>query len=439
MRISSHHIKFLPLLLLVLLAFLPREAAAETYYVSQTGNDADSGTIQRPWSTLQHAADRLAPGETVIVLSGTYAGFNMFRSGSPGHPITFSARPGVLVNTAAVGTHRSRINIENASYIVIEGFEVVGTNNQTNSKEGIRITGPQDGSAGHITIRRNHIHHNGDRNILTGFVSYLVIEDNIADHAAEEHGIYVSNSADTHVIRGNLVYSNARSGIQINADGSDGGDGVITDAVIENNIIYDNGNGSIVDFGNGPVVASGGGSAINLDGVQRSIIQNNLLYDNHASGISLYQIDGSEPSYDNLVVNNIIINADNGRWALNVQNGSSRNTARGNILSSSNPLGGAINIDSPSLVDFDSDDNVVESYFAIDDVVIDLPGWRSRTGNDEHSVAVTWSGLESLLDFERFKRDTMRLCTQGPHPALSCLDALDRRRTPATLPRLLPR
>ena len=439
MRASPHHVRLVPLLLCVSLGLAPRRAASETYYVSQSGNDADAGTIRRPWSTLQHAADRVMPSDTVIVLSGVYAGFNVFRSGTPGHPITFSARPGVLVNIAAAGTHRSRINLENASYVVIEGFEIVGTNNQTNSKEGIRIIGPQDGSAGHITIRRNHIHHNGDRNILTGFVSHLVIEDNIAHHAAEEHGIYVSNSADTHVIRGNLVYANARSGIQINADLSEGGDGVVTDAVIEGNVIYGNGDGGIVDYGNGPVVASGGGSAINLDGVQRSIIRNNLLYDNHASGISLYRIDGGEPSHDNLVVDNIIINADNARWALNIQDGSSRNTVRDNMLFSRNPLSGAIRIDSPSLVGFDSDDNVVENYFAIDEVAVDVWQWRSRTGADEHSVAVTWTGLEALLDFERFERDTMPRCTQGLHPALSCLVALDRGRTPANTPRPLPR
>jgi len=405
MRISPHCIRLLPVLLLVWLALVPRQAAADTYYVSQTGDDADAGTIRRPWATIQHAADRAAPGDTVVVQRGIYAGFNVFRSGAPGHPIIFSARPGVLVNTAAAGTHRSRINLENASYIVIEGFEIVGTNNQTNSKEGIRIIGPQDGSAGHITIRRNHIHHNGDRNILTGFVSHLTIENNVVHHAAEEHGIYVSNSADTHLIRGNLVYSNARSGIQINADLSEGGDGVITDAVIEDNIIYNNGDGGIVDFGNGPVVASGGGSAINLDGVQRSTIQNNLLYDNHASGISLYRIDGGEPSHDNLVINNIIVNADNGRWALNIQDASSRNTARDNILFSKNPLTGAINVDSPSLVDLDSDDNVVENYLAIDKVAIDLREWRSRTENDTHSAAVTWTRLAALVDFSRFEGD----------------------------------
>ena len=382
------------LLFVPLAAIAPHRAAAETYYVSQTGNDADPGSIQHPWSTLQHAADLLEPGDTVIVLPGTYAGFNVFKSGSPGHPITFTAGPGVLVNTASAGPRRSRINMFDASYIVIEGFEIVGTNNQTNSKEGIRIDGTPGGPTSHITIRRNHIHHNGDRNILTGFVSHLTIENNVAHHAAQEHGIYVSNSADTHVIRGNLVYANAASGIQINGDVSLGGDGVISDTIVENNILYDNGGGGIVDLGNGPVVAPGGGSAINLDGVQRSIIQNNLLYDNHASGISLYRIDGGEPSHDNLVTNNVVINAEDGRWALNIQSGSCRNSAAQNTLFSKNPLSGAIRIDSPSLVDFDSDHNVLENGFEVDGVVIDLAQWRTLTGNDTHSLAVSLRELE---------------------------------------------
>ena len=43
-------------------------------------------------------------------------------------------------------------------------------------------------------------------------------------------------------------------------------------------MIYDNGRG--------------GGSGINCDGVQNSLIRNNLIYNTHASGISLYRIDG---------------------------------------------------------------------------------------------------------------------------------------------------
>ena len=54
---------------------------------------------------------------------------------------------------------------------------------------------------------------------------------------------------------------------------------IISFALVERNIIYENG--------------VGGGSGINCDGVSDSIFRNNLLYNNHASGISLYGIDGA--------------------------------------------------------------------------------------------------------------------------------------------------
>ncbi|HWM87150.1 MAG TPA: right-handed parallel beta-helix repeat-containing protein [Kofleriaceae bacterium] len=370
-------------------------AAADTYFVGPGGRDCDAGTARRPWSTLQHAADRVGPGDTVIVLPGTYAGFNLVTSGSEGRPIRFSARRGAVIDRAASGEHRSRINLDGVSHVVIEGFEIVGTSDQSESKEGIRVIGPGDGSAGHITIRRNHVHHNGDRNILTGFVSNLTIEHNVAHHAHQEHGIYVSNSADDHVIRGNVVYGNAASGIQVNADASLGGDGVITGVLIEDNLVHDNGaGGGWVNLGKGPVRARGGGSAINLDGVQRSIVRGNLLLDNHASGISLYRIDGGQPSHGNLVTHNIIVNARDGRWALNIQDGSSGNTVRNNLLFSRHPLNGAIRIDARSLVNLASDDNIVEDGFAIDDRVIDLASWRRRTGDDHRSIT---PGLPGFL------------------------------------------
>ena len=55
----------------------------------------------------------------------------------------------------------------------------------------------------------------------------------------------------------------------MNGDVSLGGDGIISNALVENNVIYDNG--------------LGGGSGINCDGVQDSVIRNNLIYNAHAS------------------------------------------------------------------------------------------------------------------------------------------------------------
>ena len=158
----------------------------------------------------------------------------------------------------------------------------------------------------------------------------------------------------------------------MNGDLSQGGDGIISGALVSGNIIFDNG--------------TGGGSGINMDGVQNSRIENNLIYDNHSSGISLYRIDGGGGSNGNVVVNNTIHIANNGRWALNIKDGSTGNTAFNNILVSQHPTYGAIDIDAESRTGFVSDYNVVKDRFSNDDSFISLAAWRSQTGQDLHSI-----------------------------------------------------
>src|SRR5262245_27414508 len=63
--------------------------AQETYFVappSSGGSDSNPGSSAAPWATLQHAADRVTAGDTVIVRAGTYAGFNVGEphTGTPG-------------------------------------------------------------------------------------------------------------------------------------------------------------------------------------------------------------------------------------------------------------------------------------------------------------------------------------------------------------------
>jgi hypothetical protein len=48
------------------------EPPAGAYYVSTDGDDANFGSIAQPWRTIQHAADTVASGDTVIVKTGTY-------------------------------------------------------------------------------------------------------------------------------------------------------------------------------------------------------------------------------------------------------------------------------------------------------------------------------------------------------------------------------
>jgi hypothetical protein len=166
----------------------------------------------------------------------------------------------------------------------------------------------------------------------------------------------------------------------MNGDLSQGGNGLITGARIEGNTIYGNG--------------KNGGSGINCDGVQSSLIRNNLLYDNHASGISLYRIDAAAGAKNNLVVNNTIRMASDGRWAVNIKNGSTGNTVSNNILLHDGPRG-AINTVPDSLSGFVSDHNAVTDRFSKDDgeSFLTLAQWRSATGQDENSFVADPAAL----------------------------------------------
>src|SRR5262245_17456489 len=189
-----------------------------------------------------------------------------------------------------------------------------------------------------------------------------------------EHGIYVSNSGDRPAIRKNVVFGNRANGIHMNGDVSQGGDGIISGALVEDNTIFDNG--------------LGGGSGINCDGVQNSIFRNNLLYNNHASGISLYQIDAGEPARDNQVLNNTIVMASDARWAINIQNASTGNVLRNNTLFNQQSFRGSVAISADSLPGFVSDTNAVMDRFSIDggDTRIGLAAWRAATGQDQSSI-----------------------------------------------------
>ncbi len=78
------------------------------YVVSPTGSDTNPGTPDLPWATLQHAADSVAPGDSVTVLPGQYSGFQLSTSGTADQPISFAAASGVVIN-APIPTRRMEL------------------------------------------------------------------------------------------------------------------------------------------------------------------------------------------------------------------------------------------------------------------------------------------------------------------------------------------
>jgi hypothetical protein len=352
------------------LVLVPDVPAADRW-VKNGGNDAQDGlSTATAWATLGHAADVVNPGDTVHVLDGSYQGFYLSRSGAPGSPITFQAEGSNVRITADNGTTPDGINVEGAAHVVIDGFVV-----DDRTRAGIRVALSQ-----FVTVRHCHTGHNGRWGIFSGFADDFTIEDNETHHSQAEHGIYVSNSGDRPVIRRNVSHDNHANGIHMNGDVSQGGDGLISGALVEQNAIYGNG--------------VGGGSGINMDGVTDSVVRNNLLYDNHASGISLYQIDGATGSRRNVVVNNSIVNAADGRWCVNINGGSTNNTVLNNVLYNYHSFRGAVTVDASSRPGLVSDYNAVISRFSTDDgdTVIGLAAWQAL-GYDTHSFVSTPAAL----------------------------------------------
>ncbi len=111
------------------------------------------------------------------------------------------------------------INLENADYIEVNGVRVIDQ-----PRNGIRLV-----FADNCIVRNTYCDNNFERGIFTGFTDDILLEYNECLNSIDEHGIYVSNSSDRSIIRFNICHHNNRGGIQINADGSQGGDGISTD------------------------------------------------------------------------------------------------------------------------------------------------------------------------------------------------------------------
>ncbi len=86
-------------LFIVLVLIMPCPCLAIDYFVStNSGNDNNPGTIQKPFQTIQKAANIMKAGDTCIVRAGTYREtIKVRKSGEPGKPIRFIAAQGEKV------------------------------------------------------------------------------------------------------------------------------------------------------------------------------------------------------------------------------------------------------------------------------------------------------------------------------------------------------
>ena len=145
-------------------------AHAADYYVKNGGNDAADGlSPATAWATLPRRR-QVAPGDTVHVADGNYQGFDLTRSGTAGDRRSRSSPTGSAAQiTADNGATPDGINVEDAAYVVIDGFIVEQPHARRHPRRRLATTSRS------ATARAGN---NGRWGIFTGFVDDLTIENN---------------------------------------------------------------------------------------------------------------------------------------------------------------------------------------------------------------------------------------------------------------------
>ena len=206
--------------------------AAACRYVAVNGNDANAGTKTAPWRTIQHAADVMNPGDTVIVNDGVYTGganvVTITRSGTAAAWFVFRAanRWGAIIDGQ---NNSSTTGFEiNGNYVRVEGFEVRNT-----SRYAMETYGGREDIAGNhdVVLVQNHLHDVG--HICTGSTGGIVgvsaYSDNLTIERNVIHDIGRLGPGEQGCVEPNANWQNHDHGIY---------NGVGNNVVVRNNVFY---------------------------------------------------------------------------------------------------------------------------------------------------------------------------------------------------------
>ena len=326
----------------------------KTYVVSPGGDDNAAGDEANPLRTLQAAADKVEPGDTVLVRSGTYGGKGetiplvIRHGGTADNWVRFAGYPGddrPLIEFDAI----RGIKVEGVSYVVVEGFELDGRSDEVDPDAalehaesfegedhtqqeffgvGIRI-GTAEGQAvfpHHIILRDNVIHDTSGGGIASARGDYLLIEDNevyrtsfYTPWGGSGISVWQNHNHDDRtdvyrvVIQNNLSYDNDnRVPFWILGDFSDG-NGIIVDALrnTQEEIAKDGYdepyNGYVLVRGN--KLWNNGGRGVNIYESDRIDVTGNTLFKNGRRDNIENEIEFGR-ARDVAVVGNIIVPAD---------------------------------------------------------------------------------------------------------------------------------
>jgi len=127
-----------------------------SYYVSNNGNDANSGTINSPWKTLQYASSKIKAGDTLYIRGGTYKEVTSWSAdGTQSKPIQIMNYPGEQVIIDGYDTIPANVGGTWMFMVWGDWYYVSGLEVTRSFDEGaIGVKGE------YVTIDNCYIHHN---------------------------------------------------------------------------------------------------------------------------------------------------------------------------------------------------------------------------------------------------------------------------------------
>ena len=294
-----------PLITSSYLTFFNHASSSVTnFYVTPSGNDSYDGSLNYPWQTISHAASVVATfpsgaAVTVHVAPGTYTDPIISNaSGAVYSPLTYVSdmKWGAKIVTSGVDS----VWVNNGNNVIIDGFDVTGTDTSTQQSNFVRLGIVNYGS--NVIIRNNRVHDiaakgctvNGGAGIddANYFASNDQVESNLvfnigSNSCAYVHGIYHANSYG--LVTNNISYGNSGSGIQLwHADAN---------TTVTNNLLFYN-------YNNGLNIGAGDAPYYGTVSANFNVVNNNIIVDNTGYGIK----PAGSLGVNNIYSNNIFYN-----------------------------------------------------------------------------------------------------------------------------------
>lgn len=256
-------------------------------FLSPSGSDDNPGTRRRPWRTLSAALERLQPGDTAVLLRGSYGRrgrtLTARRSGTVDAPITITGPP-------------------RGSRPVIRGFVRVAGSHLSFSRLVF------DGPTGPVQPARPG-NPSGEQVLVSISGDDVTISDSVVRDSAWHAGIYVDGSRSARLVR-NHIYGNGNRSDRAHANVDHGiywarGSGLVANNVIERNVargiqLYPAARGVLVTHNT--VLANGRAGIQVGDEATRNIVADNIVAFNRGSGIRSSDLRRSR----NHVINNLV-------------------------------------------------------------------------------------------------------------------------------------